>query len=94
MDVRNDQDEGAVGEYHRSVSGANLDAEREIVGCADGGGAEFGGHGLEQMGVSVGPDEEGEVEVGYVASSTLDSGIGGIGATDREGICRWVWCSW
>ncbi len=46
------------------------------------------------MGVSVGPDEEGEVEVGYVASSTLDSGIGGIGATDREGICRWVWCSW
>lgn len=65
----------------------------EVVSGADGRGAEFGGHLLEQMGVGVGPDEEGEVAVGYVAPSALDASLGGIGGADRERVCWWIWCT-
>ncbi len=94
VDVVDHQDEGAVAEEQHSGFGAGFDAEREVVGGAGGGGAEGGGHGFEQVGVGVGPDEEGEVEVGYVGSSALEGGVGGVGGADGEGVCWWVGCVW
>lgn len=83
INIINHQDEGAVGECHRPVLGANSDAEGKIIGGADGGGAEIVGHCFEQMGVGVGPYEEGKVEVGYVAFSALDACSGGVGGAGR-----------
>lgn len=79
VDVIDHQDEGAVAEGQHSGFGAGFAAEREVLGGARGGGAEIGDHGFEQVGVGVGPDEEGEVEVLYVGASALEGGVGGAG---------------